>query len=97
MFDYKRENITYVNAKKLEKAEAKLKQKMDKREGKPTVDVLNYDSSKLASASQAISRKAENQDSTSRSFDISIENFDIAFGNKLVNQLNFLLSKIFNY
>nr|APD26560.1 ATP-binding cassette transporter subfamily F member 3 protein [Brachionus koreanus] len=82
MFDYKRENITYVNTKKLEKAEAKLKQKMDKREGKSTIDVLNYDSSKLASASQAISRKAENQDSTSRSFDICIENFDIAFGNK---------------
>lgn len=88
MFDLKRENITYVNSKKLEKAEAKLKQKMDKREGKSTIDVLNYDSSKLASASQSISRKAENQDSVSnKSFDISIQNFDVAFGNRFV-QIN---------
>lgn len=87
MFDLKRENITYVNSKKLEKAEAKLKQKMDKRDGKSTIDVLNYDSSKLASASQSISRKAENQESVSnKSFDISIQNFDVAFGNRLVFQ-----------
>ncbi|RNA26016.1 ATP-binding cassette sub-family F member 3 [Brachionus plicatilis] len=94
MFDYKRENITYVNAKKLEKAEAKLKQKLDKREGKPIVDLSNYDSSKLASASQSISRKAENQESVSnRSFDICIENFDIAFGNRsLVTGANLTLA-----
>ncbi|CAF0895669.1 unnamed protein product [Brachionus calyciflorus] len=83
MFNLKKENITYVDARKLEKAEAKLKQKLEKRENKPVINVLTYDSSKLASASQAISRKAENQDSiANKSFDICIENFDVAFGNK---------------
>nr|UOU03351.1 ATP-binding cassette subfamily F3 [Brachionus rubens] len=84
MFDIKKENITYVDARKLEKAEAKLKHKLEKRENKvPAINVLTYDSSKLASASQAISRKDQNQDSNAnRSFDICIENFDVAFGNK---------------
>lgn len=84
MFDLKKENITYVDARKLEKVEAKLKQKLEKREGKSSViNVLEYDSAKLASASQSISRKTENQESSSnRTFDICIENFDVAFGNK---------------
>nr|QUF59464.1 ATP-binding cassette transporter Abcf3 [Brachionus angularis] len=85
MFDLKKENITYVDQKKLEKIEAKQKQKLEKREGKSTtvINVLTYDSSKLASASQSISRKTENQkEDTNRSYDISIENFDVAFGNK---------------
>lgn len=88
MFNLKKENITHVDSRKLEKAEQKLKQKAEKRElrSNPSSfnNILKYDSAQNASASQSISRKAENQkDSDSnRSYDICIENFDVAFGNK---------------
>ncbi len=78
-----------MNQKKLEKAEQKLKQKLEKKEkgndlsaNASNINALNYDSSKLASTSQALSRKAENASESNRSFDIMIENFDISFGNK---------------
>jgi ATP-binding cassette subfamily F protein 3 len=73
----------------MEKVEAKLKQKLEKRENPGVTSSANtnyatYDSSKNASASQSISRKAESQkdSDTNRSFDITIENFDVSFGNK---------------
>ena len=60
----------------MEKVEAKLKQKQEKRDNinNSSTNQPIYDSSKNASASQSISKK--------RSFDIIIENFDISFGNK---------------
>jgi hypothetical protein len=74
-----------VNQKKLDKVEAKQKQKLEKKEktdSVATVNCLTYDSAALASTSQALSRKAENTADQSRSFDIIIENFDVSFGNK---------------
>lgn len=84
MFSLTKEQITYVDAKKLSKAEAKLKQKQDKRENRPADIAAEYDASKNASASQSISSKQERQkeSDTNRSFDIIIENFDVSFGNK---------------
>ena len=72
----------------MEKVEAKLKQKQDKRDNKTTDASANsnfsaYDSTKNASASQSISRKFEGaKEETNRSFDVIIENFDVSFGNK---------------
>ncbi len=44
-----------------------------------------YDSSANASASQAMNKKAEmlKDSDNNRSMDVVIENFDVAFGNKL--------------
>jgi hypothetical protein len=84
IFDLKKDDITFVDSKKLEKVEAKLLKKNEKREGKSTDNNnSSYDASKSASASQAISRKAENfNDTGNRTFDVVIENFDVSFGNK---------------
>lgn len=87
IFDLKKEDITYVDSKKLEKVEAKLKQKNEKRENRSSDAPINnaaYDSSKSASASQATNRKAENfkESDSNRSFDVCINNFDVSFGNK---------------
>ena len=76
-----------MDTKKLEKAEAKSKQKLEKRENKDfgtQSNVSTYDSAKNASASQSLSKKMEikNESDSNRSFDIIIENFDVAFGNK---------------
>lgn len=82
-----RNETSKVNAKKLEKAEAKLQQKLEKREGaKPTSvapPVLQ-----TASASQVLSKKDTKIDAKgqSRSMDIRIENFDVAFGEKVLLQ-----------
>ena len=72
----------------MEKVEAKLKQKQDKRAGieakVPTTSNVIYDASKSATASQAINKKTEtfNASESNRNFDITIQNFDVAFGNK---------------
>lgn len=84
-FQVNKENITYVNQKKLDKIEAKLKQKLEKKEKGSTgagVNLNNYDSANLASTSQSLSRKADSTAESNRSFDIIIENFDVSFGNK---------------
>lgn len=75
-----------VDAKKLEKAEAKLQQKQEKRDGVKTVPVMI--SLQTASASQVMSKKDAKMDAkgTGRSMDIRIENFDIAFGDKVLLQ-----------
>lgn len=82
-FDLKPENMTRVDPKKLEKAEAKLQKKKDKASSSKD---LVYDAAQAASASQSLSRKSENQQNSeaNRSFDIIIENFDVAFGNKFL-------------
>lgn len=74
-----------VNKKKLVKAEAKLKQKQEKRDlldGKPggTTTAANWQ--KEATTSQMISKTAMKADETGKSKDIKIENFDISFGDK---------------
>uniref|UniRef100_A0A671SMN7 ATP-binding cassette sub-family F member 3 n=1 Tax=Sinocyclocheilus anshuiensis TaxID=1608454 RepID=A0A671SMN7_9TELE len=74
-----------VDAKKLEKAEAKLKAKHERRNEK---DSQKSSSSPLvleeASASQASSKKENRVDSSgkNRSYDIRIENFDVSFGER---------------
>lgn len=74
-----------VDARKLEKAEAKLQQKQERRDGvkaAPTVAPVL----KTASASQVMSKKDSKMDAKgqSRSMDIRIENFDVAFGDKVL-------------
>ncbi|KAL2096223.1 hypothetical protein ACEWY4_008371 [Coilia grayii] len=84
----KRGQNTTVDAKKLEKAEAKLKAKHEKRNEKdsqkpPSTVVLEE-----ASASQASSKKDSRVDVTgkNRSYDIRIENFDVSFGERSLLQ-----------
>uniref|UniRef100_A0A8C1QY50 ATP-binding cassette sub-family F member 3 n=1 Tax=Cyprinus carpio TaxID=7962 RepID=A0A8C1QY50_CYPCA len=78
-----------VDAKKLEKAEAKLKAKHERRNEK---DSQKSSSSPLvleeASASQASSKKENRVDSSgkNRSYDIRIENFDVSFGERCLLQ-----------
>jgi ATP-binding cassette, subfamily F, member 3 len=74
-----------VDSKKLEKAEMKIQQKIEKREGvkpnAPTMPVL-----KTASASQVISKSVAKADAKgqSRSMDVRIENFDVSFGDRVL-------------
>lgn len=74
-----------VDKKQLEKAEAKLQQKQERRDGVkpsgPSVPVLQS-----ASASQVLSKKDAKVDAKgqSRSMDIRIENFDISFGDRVL-------------
>ncbi|XP_012695255.1 ATP-binding cassette sub-family F member 3 [Clupea harengus] len=84
----KRGQNTTVNAKKLEKAEAKLKAKQGRRNEKdslrpPTQVVLEE-----ASASQASNKKDTRVDMSgkNRSYDIRIENFDVSFGERTLLQ-----------
>jgi ATP-binding cassette subfamily F protein 3 len=76
-----------VDSKKLEKAEAQLQKKLEKKETTPT-PAVRYKSSE-ATASQVISRKDANDDpnnTANNTKDIKIENFDIAFGEKTLIQ-----------
>lgn len=67
----------------MEKVEAKLKQKQEKRDKIEIKPLIAYDASANASASQVLSKKLEStKEDNNRSFDIAIENFDVAFGNK---------------
>ena len=75
-----------VDTKKLEKAEAQLQKKLDKKDTTPTP--VRYKGCE-ASASQVISRKDANDDPNSTSNntkDIKIEGFDISFGEKVLLQ-----------
>lgn len=67
----------------MEKAEAKLQQKQEKRQdaGKGTTGPVLL---QQATASQVTNKKATKMDAkgTNRSMDIKIENFDLAFGDK---------------
>ncbi|XP_055856800.1 ATP-binding cassette sub-family F member 3 [Episyrphus balteatus] len=76
-----------VDTKKLEKAEAKLQQKLEKRLDNK---IVQPSQAKLqtATASQVISKKSNKmeQKGTNRSMDIKIENFDLAFGDKVLLQ-----------
>lgn len=88
-----KEVVSQVDQKKLEKAEAKLKMKQDKRDGvdisaRPVDFVLS-----TPTASQMMSKSDLKKDETGKSKDIKIENFDIAFGDRvLLNSANLTLS-----
>jgi len=70
-----------VCKKKLVKAEAKLKQKQDKRDQDKGTPVL-ASWQKEATTSQMISKTGMKADETGKSKDIKIENFDISFGDR---------------
>ncbi|XP_069474926.1 ATP-binding cassette sub-family F member 3 [Ambystoma mexicanum] len=82
----KKDQSSGVSAKKLEKAEAKLKAKHDKRTEKDSQKVSGPLILEEASASQAASKK-ENRLETSgknKSYDVRIENFDVSFGERVL-------------
>lgn len=83
-----RSEVSKVDAKKLEKAEAKLQQKLEKREGAKTSTTGVAPVLQTASASQVLSKKDTKMEAKgqSRSMDIRIENFDVAFGDKVLLQ-----------
>lgn len=76
-----------VDAKKLEKAEAKLQQKQamraDQVTSRPAAPPVKLES---ATASQVTSKKEAKMEAkgTNRAQDVRIDNFDIAYGDKLV-------------
>lgn len=77
-----KEAPSLVDQKKLVKAEAKLKMKQEKRDLSETSTAPSILPSNEATANQMISRRDVKMDDVSRSKDIRIENFDVAFGNK---------------
>ena len=81
------DTLKTVDSKKLEKAEAQMQKKMDRKDTTPSTQV-RYKSSE-ASASQVISRKDANDDpnnTANNSKDIKLEGFDISFGEKALLQ-----------
>lgn len=87
-----RDDAMKVDAKKLEKAEAKLQQKQEKRAnsemGGTRVNLVNP-SSESASASQMMSKKdsrMETKGAGNKTQDIRIENFDVAYGDRVLLQ-----------
>ncbi|XP_006884133.1 PREDICTED: ATP-binding cassette sub-family F member 3 isoform X2 [Elephantulus edwardii] len=82
----KREQSSTVNAKKLEKAEARLKAKQEKRSEKDTLKTSSPLVLEEASASQAGSRKENRLESSgkNKSYDVRIENFDVSFGDRVL-------------
>ncbi|XP_051254889.1 ATP-binding cassette sub-family F member 3 isoform X2 [Dicentrarchus labrax] len=84
----KRAQNTTVDAKKLEKAEAKLKAKHERRNEKDSQKPTNPLVLEEASASQASNKKDNRVDQSgkNRSYDIRIENFDVAFGERCLLQ-----------
>uniref|UniRef100_A0A452TI93 ATP binding cassette subfamily F member 3 n=1 Tax=Ursus maritimus TaxID=29073 RepID=A0A452TI93_URSMA len=79
---------TLLNAKKLEKAEARLKAKQERRSEKDTLKTSPLVLEE-ASASQAGSRKESRLESSgkNKSYDVRIENFDVSFGFLWLNLL----------
>lgn len=84
----KRGQNTTVDAKKLEKAEAKLKAKHDRRNEKDSQKPSTPLVLEEASASQASNKKDNRVDQSgkNRSYDIRIENFDVSFGERCLLQ-----------
>ncbi|TNN01358.1 ATP-binding cassette sub-family F member 3 [Takifugu flavidus] len=84
----KRPQNTTVDAKKLEKAEAKLRAKHERRNEKDSQRPCSQLVLEEASASQASSKKESRVDQSgkNRSYDIRIENFDVSFGERCLLQ-----------
>ncbi|KAM9005318.1 ATP-binding cassette sub-family F member 3 isoform 1-T1 [Sarcophilus harrisii] len=82
----KRDQSSTVNAKKLEKAEARLKAKQEKRTEKDTLKTAGPPVLEEASASQAGSKKESRLESSgkNKSYDVRIENFDVSFGERVL-------------
>ncbi|XP_020861253.1 ATP-binding cassette sub-family F member 3 isoform X1 [Phascolarctos cinereus] len=82
----KRDQSSTVNAKKLEKAEARLKAKQEKRTEKDTLRTAGPPVLEEASASQAGSKKESRLASSgkNKSYDVRIENFDVSFGERVL-------------
>ncbi|RWS05023.1 ATP-binding cassette sub-family F member 3-like protein [Dinothrombium tinctorium] len=77
--------VTQVDQKKLEKAEAKIRSKQEKRVAlESQSEEGNVYETQEASVSQMLSRRDVKMDETGKSKDIKLENFDIAFGSKLL-------------
>lgn len=83
-----RDTDSKVDSKKLEKAEAKLQQKLEQRQSVFRAPVPQTVLLQAASASQVISKKDNKLEAkgTNRSMDIRIENFDVSFGDKVLLQ-----------
>jgi ATP-binding cassette subfamily F protein 3 len=81
-----KDTASQVDSKKLQKAEAKLQQKQDKRlaDGlRPSTGTNALMSHECqASAAQVISKKDNKATGQGKITDIKIENFDVAFGEK---------------
>ncbi|CAB3378009.1 Hypothetical predicted protein [Cloeon dipterum] len=77
-----------VDQKKLEKAEAKLQMKQGKRTGGEPFKSSATPKLESASASQMVSKKDNKMDQkgTNRGLDVRIENFDIAYGDRVLLQ-----------
>ncbi|XP_078060362.1 ATP-binding cassette sub-family F member 3 isoform X2 [Mustelus asterias] len=93
--DYKTEDVkgiwmmrrdlgTTVDAKKLEKAEARLKAKQEKRTEKSSQKTASPLVLEEASASQASNKKENRLEASgkNKSYDIKIENFDVSYGDR---------------
>ncbi|XP_075058521.1 ATP-binding cassette sub-family F member 3 [Mixophyes fleayi] len=82
----KKDPSSTVNVKKLEKAEAKLKSKQEKRSERDSQKVGGNVVMEEASASQAASKKENRIESSgkNKSYDIRIENFDVSFGERVL-------------
>ncbi|XP_066049571.1 ATP-binding cassette sub-family F member 3 isoform X2 [Chamaea fasciata] len=83
----KRGQTSMVNAKKLEKAEARLKAKQDKRLERDSLKSSGPVVLEEASASQASSKKETRMESSgkNKSYDVRIENFDVSFGERILH------------
>ncbi|VVC28242.1 ABC transporter-like,P-loop containing nucleoside triphosphate hydrolase,AAA+ ATPase domain,ABC- [Cinara cedri] len=87
-----RDDSLKVDKRKLEKAQAKLQQKLDKRTDQvvKNIGTLSVASSKMdgATASQVTSKKEAKMEAkgNNRAQDIRIENFDVAYGDRILLQ-----------
>ncbi|XP_065061208.1 ATP-binding cassette sub-family F member 3-like [Rhopilema esculentum] len=85
-----------VDAKKLEKAEAKIKIKQEKQVVKDTKSANKTNSDSMmegASTNQVIQKKSMKMEAIGRVTDIRIENFDLSYGSKvLLSNSNLLLA-----
>ncbi|XP_063162411.1 ATP-binding cassette sub-family F member 3 isoform X2 [Candoia aspera] len=82
----KRDQTSMVNAKKLEKAEARLKAKQCKKQERDSVKSGSPLVLEEASASQAASKKENRLEMSgkNKSYDVRIENFDVSFGERVL-------------
>ncbi|XP_015282380.1 PREDICTED: ATP-binding cassette sub-family F member 3 [Gekko japonicus] len=82
----KRDQTSMVNTKKLEKAEARLKAKQNKKQERDSGKSCNPLVLEEASASQAASKKETRLETSgkNKSYDVRIENFDVSFGERVL-------------
>ncbi|KAK3860899.1 hypothetical protein Pcinc_033079 [Petrolisthes cinctipes] len=83
-----RDDVLKVDQRKLNKAEAKLKEKKEKRINTDKKDVQSPIILEMATASQVVSKKDRALDAkgTCNTKDIRIESFDVAYGDRVLIQ-----------